>query len=582
MNDIKKTKQHLLAELGALRAQVEQVQEWKAKYEFQQAEEIRRATETLRLNKARYAQAATVGKVGVWEWDLKTNRIYFDSYLQSVIGLSEEEMHAHPRGWNVCMHPDDIPRVEAVQKAYFAGEIPRYETEHRLVHKDGSIRWFLCRATAVRDVDGAPLRLLGTDTDITERKAIEEALRKAHAELERRVQERTIELERANEALRESEERYRGIFENANDIIATFTLDGVITSINRAAEITLGWSKNELIGQNYRRFVTPVSVAIAEERTRQFFLGIKPQSNMEIEVYRKDGGIVLFECRTRPIRDQNGVPVGFQIVYRDITARKQEEEELRQAKEAAEAANQEKSEFLSIMSHELRTPLHVMLGYADLLLTEAYGALEEQQSKVLRKIDKSARDLLDLINGVLDFNRLEAGRMPVELIEVNVVRLLREVEEETQGLREFSGLDFSWQMENNLPALKTDADKLKVVVKNLLQNAIKFTKTGGVTITASPRENGVMISIADTGIGIPLQWQGLIFEAFQKAEKESSEYYDGFGLGLHIVKRLLTLLGGTITVESEVGRGSTFRVWLPVEKCLERTQTPGLFLTSAQ
>ena len=238
---------------------------------------------------------------------------------------------------------------------------------------------------------------------------LEEALRKAHAELEH-----------TNEALRESEERYRGIFENANDIIATFTPDGVITSINRAAEIILGWSKDELIGQDYRRFVTPASVAIADERTRQFFLGIKSQSNMELEVYRKDGGIVLFECRTRPIRDQNGGPVGFQIVYRDITARKQAEEKLRQAKEAAESANQEKSEFLSTMSHELRTPLHVMLGYADLLLTEAYGALEEQQSKVLRKIDKNARDLLELINGVLDFNRLEAGRMPVELTEVNV------------------------------------------------------------------------------------------------------------------------------------------------------------------
>jgi signal transduction histidine kinase len=132
-----------------------------------------------------------------------------------------------------------------------------------------------------------------------------------------------------------------------------------------------------------------------------------------------------------------------------------------------------------------------------------------------------------------------------------------------------------------LPALKTDADKLKVVVKNLLQNAIKFTKNGSVTVTASQRGGGVIISVADTGIGIPLQWQGLIFEAFRKAEKEGSEYYDGFGLGLHIVKRLLTLLGGTITVESEMGKGSTFRVWLPVEKCLERTQTPGLFLTSA-
>src|SRR5215510_3010153 len=187
--------------------------------------------------------------------------------------------------------------------------------------------------------------------------ALEEALRKAHAELER-----------SNEALRESEERYRGIVENANDIIATFTPDGVITSINRVAEILLGWSKDELIGQDYRRFVTPASRAVAEERTRQFFLGAKHHTNMEIEVYRKHGGTVLFECRARPIRDRQGRPIGFQIVYRDITARKQLEESLRHAKEAAEAANQAKTEFLSTMSHELRSPLQVMLDYADLLL----------------------------------------------------------------------------------------------------------------------------------------------------------------------------------------------------------------------
>jgi len=166
--------------------------------------------------------------------------------------------------------------------------------------------------------------------------------------------------------------------------------------------------------------------------------------------------------------------------------------------------------------------------------------------------------------------------MPVELTPVNVAELLREVEEETQGLREFSGLTFSWQIEDSLPALKTDVNKLKVVVKNLLQNAIKFTQTGSVTITAAPWENGVTISVADTGIGIPSQWRELIFEAFQKAEKEQSECHDGFGLGLHIVKRLLNLLGGTITVASEVGKGSTFRVWLPLRSCSERAQAPGL------
>jgi two-component system sensor histidine kinase/response regulator len=397
-----------------------------------------------------------------------------------------------------------------------------------------------------------------------------DSLRTAHHELELRMQERTAELERANAALQASEERYRGIVENANDIMATITQDGVITGVNRAAEIMLGWSKDEVIGRNYRHFVTPASTAFIEDRIRQFFLGTKFHTNIEIEIFRKDGGTVLFECRTRPICAQDGRQIGFQIVYRDITTRKQEEEKLWQAKEAAEAANKEKSEFLSTMSHELRTPLQVVLGYADLLLSGAYGVLEEQQRAIIRKVDKNAHSLLDLITGVLDFNRLEAGRMPIELTEVNVAELVRSVNEETQGLREFSELEFALHVEDGLPHLNTDGEKLKVVIKNLLSNAIKFTVKGKVTITAYRQQNNVIISVADTGIGIPEERQTLIFEAFRKGEGEKVERYDGVGLGLHIAKRLLNLLGGTIVVESEVGRGSTFHIWMPLGESAEK------------
>lgn len=154
--------------------------------------------------------------------------------------------------------------------------------------------------------------------------------------------------------------------------------------------------------------------------------------------------------------------------------------------------------------------------------------------------------------------------MPVERTPVQLASLLKEIEGETQGLRGLTRLTYCWRVEEGLPVLMTDAGKLKVIIKNLLGNAIKFTKTGGVTVSAYQNNGGVAISVTDTGAGIPPDQQALIFQAFRKANGASEERSDGFGLGLHIVNKLLTLLGGAIEVESSLGQGSTFRVWLPL------------------
>ncbi|TMA56466.1 MAG: HAMP domain-containing histidine kinase, partial [Deltaproteobacteria bacterium] len=255
------------------------------------------------------------------------------------------------------------------------------------------------------------------------------------------------------------------------------------------------------------------------------------------------------------------VEAANQGLEREISGREQMEEALREAKEAAEAANRAKSEFLASMSHELRTPLGIILGYIDLLLEKTFGSLREEQVDTLRRIDRSARELFDLITAVLDLSRLEAGRLPVEVREVQVPELLEELKAETQEVQERASLEFVWQVEGELPPLQTDPGKVKVVVKNLISNAVKFTKAGSITVAAHNHDGGVEISVADTGVGISQEALGLIFEPFHQVD--NSGQLGGTGLGLHIVKRLLELLGGTVTVESEVGRGSTFRVWVP-------------------
>jgi PAS domain S-box-containing protein len=278
---------------------------------------------------------------------------------------------------------------------------------------------------------------------------------------------------------------------------------------------------------------------------------------------RKDGVYRTVEDRGRVCVDRTGAVVRRVGGLIDITERKEAELALYIDKATAEAANRAKSEFLATLSHELRTPLGVILGYAELLLENSFGALQAEQVRPLRGIDRSARELLDLITAVFDLSRLEAGCLPLARHETGVAELLQELQTETQQLQERARLPFVWDIEPALPQLYTDSGKLKIVLKNLLNNALKFTKVGHITVAARSDKAGVEFRVQDTGIGIPQEALGLIFEPFRQLENAVTLQSVGTGLGLHIAKQLLGMLDGRITVESEVGRGTTFCVWLP-------------------
>lgn len=248
---------------------------------------------------------------------------------------------------------------------------------------------------------------------------------------------------------------------------------------------------------------------------------------------------------------------------RDLTTQKRKEKQLLRAKEDAEAADRTKTEFLATMSHELRTPLGVIIGYTSILLEDTCGPLTAEQADLLRRVDTNARELLDLISTILDVSRLEAGRLPLEVRDVYVPALLEQIKAETQGLQEQSGLAFVWQVDDDFPLLQTDPGKLKTVLKDLIGNAVKFTDQGSITVEVHGRIGGVEMRVTDTGRGIPREALTLIFEPFRQLEGVQPRRYGGTGLGLHIVKRLLDLLGGAIEVDSVVGQGSTFGVWMP-------------------
>jgi len=256
-----------------------------------------------------------------------------------------------------------------------------------------------------------------------------------------------------------------------------------------------------------------------------------------------------------------------------LTETKRAAEALLRAKEEAEAADRAKTEFLATMSHELRTPLNTIWGYTQLFLSEALGPLTSDQMEVLQRVDKNAKELLDLISAVLDVSRLEAGRLPVNLREVRVAELLQEVEAETQEIRRQTNVASVWKVQKGLPPLCTDPGKLKVVIKNLIGNAVKFTEKGSITVDVHSYGSGIEIDVIDTGVGISADELAVIFEPFRQLESAKTRRFGGTGLGLHIVKRLLELLGGRIAVESEVGRGSTFHVRVPTSEANTASHT---------
>jgi PAS domain S-box-containing protein len=252
----------------------------------------------------------------------------------------------------------------------------------------------------------------------------------------------------------------------------------------------------------------------------------------------------------------------------EATAELAEQNELlRRQHIALEQASALKSQFLANMSHEFRTPLNAILGYTHMLLNNVTGPVSDPQRKSLSRIDSNARHLLALINDILDITRIEAGRMPLNATTFGVGELFDEVQSELEPIIKRSNLTVSTKVRGTVPPVRSDRQKVKQIVLNLLSNALKFTPAGTVTMTASydGRLRQVAIAVKDTGVGIPAEDQVKVFEDFRQLDSSPARGYGGTGLGLSICRRLAQILGGTIDLESTPGEGSTFTLRLPAK-----------------
>ncbi len=396
--------------------------------------------------------------------------------------------------------------------------------------------------------------------DITIRKHAEEALQKDHSELERRVQERTAALTQANralqaeieerkrveEALRESEERYRDLFENANDAIGTAAPDSTITSVNRRVENILGYPREEVLGKRLADFATTTTRALIEERWHRIRTGEVVSPTVELELLRKDNTVVSVEGRIRPLFDSSGQLVGLHGIYRDVTERKKIEKM--------------KDELLSTVSHELRTPLASLRGFTELMLKRDFPP--EKQRELLSVIHSESLRLSRLIDDFLDLQRIEEGHSLYTFVPVILEPLLYEVSAIfTKELRTHS---LRFEIALSLPAVRADANRLRQVLTNLLSNAIKFSPRGGeIVVGAQADTDKAIVWVKDHGIGVPPEALPKLFTKFFRVDNTDTRNIGGTGLGLALVREIITAHHGDVWVESAVGKGSTFFFTLP-------------------
>jgi signal transduction histidine kinase len=234
-----------------------------------------------------------------------------------------------------------------------------------------------------------------------------------------------------------------------------------------------------------------------------------------------------------------------------------------------ERANRLKSEFLASMSHELRTPINALLGYASLMLEGVFGGITDDQREAMERSRAAADHLLTLVNDILDLAKIEAGKMPLIRERVAITEVVTEVSQQIEPLVRKKALAYEIAIAESCPVIETDRTKLKQVLLNLLSNAMKFTNRGGITITALPHDDasggeGVRIDVTDTGIGIEEKNLTVIWEDFRQIDQSRTREFGGTGLGLSITRRLLDRLGGSVSVRSVYGEGSTFSVYLPL------------------
>ena len=475
---------------------------------------------------------------------------YVSPNIGWLLGYTPQEVIGVPGFWEAIIHPDDRARVVGRIRAAIDDTVAQLQQEYRCRGKDGRYRWFFNLLRIEYDAAARPIGILGYALDIADRKAAEAEVLQANAFLGSIIESLPVTL----------------FVKDAADLR--------YVRFNRAGEELLGIPRAEIIGRTDAQIFPTRDAEALQILDRSVLAGHAVVDIPEQVLPTRSRGTRILHTRKLPIVDSTGVPRYLLGIAEDITERKMAEEDARLARLEAERANLAKSEFLSRMSHDLRTPLNAVIGFAQLLALEA---LPDQQRESVTQILNGGRHLLDLINEVLDVTRIEAGRLSLTPQSVPVADIVHEVVDLLAPLARQRRIAVQVNIDRAHELFaRADRQRLKQVLLNLVGNAVKYNRENGrveVNCEARPAER-ITISVADTGVGIPLEKMKLLFRPFERLGAEHTSV-EGTGLGLAVSKALTEAMGGAIGVRSDVGHGTTFWIELPAADSSPATPVDG-------
>ena len=462
---------------------------------------------------------------------------YFGRTFDEMIGM----------GWQDVIYPADIGRVlETWTRSLTTGE--PYEVEFRLRRTDGDYHWHIGRAMPECDADGRVVKWFGSNTDVQDLRAAEEARDLALAE-----------------AKAERQQLYEVFMQVPAAITVLEGTEHVFTVVNpRYAALT---GHRNILGKPIREAMPELQDQGYFEILESVYATGQPFNAREslVQLDRDRDGVpedLYVDFVYQPLKRASGETFGIMVHAVDVTDKVRAREEIATARAEADNANRAKSEFLAAMSHDLRTPLNAIGGYADLVRDGLYGPVTEAQVSAMQRIRRAEDHLLALINDILTYAKIEAGRLTIDLTNVRVNETLAELRMLVAPQIAAKGLTYEFRAGPPEVMMRADRERATQILLNLLTNAVKFTVSGTITVDFEATDDEVIIRVSDTGLGIAPDRMATIFDPFVQAGRFGEPRKEGVGLGLAISRELARAMGGDLTAVSELGSGSTFTVCL--------------------
>ncbi|WP_295883529.1 hybrid sensor histidine kinase/response regulator [uncultured Thiohalocapsa sp.] len=503
----------------------------------------------LRLSEERLSLALDGSNVGLWDWDIASDRVYFSDRWKAQLGHAPHEIPNDFAEWESRLHPGDVERSRQRLADYLQGRNPEYENIHRLRRKDGQFAWILARGRALRDAEGRAYRMIGTHVDVSDQKSIAEKFRAIfkHSSDGYLLVDGRCRIVDSNPVSK----RWFGLEAEQPDAADLFALSPPEQPDGRPSAPTARDHIATAFNEGFVRF-------------QWHFLGARART------FPAEVTLVRFSLDERLLL--------FASIH-DLTEQKRTEEALRRseieqrrAREQAETANKAKSAFLATTSHEIRTPMNGVLGMLQLL---EESRLDDRQQRWVDMASQSAKSLLAIIDDILDLSKVEAGRMELETAPFDPGRTIEDAVALFRERAAGKGLSLELFFEDMLPDMvEGDAGRLLQILNNLIGNALKFTEEGGVQVRVSARRDGAArcvlgLHVRDSGIGMDAAVQQRLLTPFMQADAGTTRRFGGTGLGLAICRRLAELMGGHIGVTSALGEGSEFSVEIPFRVATE-------------